>query len=261
MAEEKPFKPSKRKLDKGRKDGKVLKSQLLSAGVGVFFGLLTLSVLDLSDLFKNEMLLEYSFNGEGLAALRHLKASARSMFSVITLSLLSVAFASFATSALISGFSFKWEALSPRASRLNPAQGIKKIFSNFGFLWQWGLRLAVFVVALYLLVDERFEGLVVATISGTYSISLSFWIDAIWKGLGFGVCALILLGAVEYAVNRYKFLKEMSMTHTELKREHKEDEGDPYLKSSRKSLHQELLSQNIVQRVRSSKVVIVERNF
>ena len=144
MSEEKPFKPSKRKLEKARKEGKVLKSQLLSGAVGSLFCLLSLSLLDLSDLFKNEILLEYSFNGGGLAALRHLKANAKLMFSVITLSLLSVAFSSFVTSALISGFSFKWEALSPRASRLNPAQGMKKIFSNFGFLWQWGLRLAVF---------------------------------------------------------------------------------------------------------------------
>ena len=112
-----------------------------------------------------------------------------------------------------------------------------------------------------MLVDESFEELVLATVFGTYSIALSFWMDVIWKGLGFGVFALILLGSLEYVINRHKFLKEMSMTHTELKREHKEDEGDPYLKSSRKLLHQELLSQDLVQRVKRSKVVIVERNF
>ncbi|MCB0318766.1 MAG: EscU/YscU/HrcU family type III secretion system export apparatus switch protein, partial [Bdellovibrionales bacterium] len=63
----------------------------------------------------------------------------------------------------------------------------------------------------------------------------------------------------EYWINKKKFIKEMSMSHTELKNEHKEDEGDPLLKFSRKALHQEILSQDLVQRVKNSKVVIVEK--
>jgi type III secretion protein U len=49
------------------------------------------------------------------------------------------------------------------------------------------------------------------------------------------------------------------MSLDEARRELKDDEGDPMLRSQRKAMHESLLMQDMVQRVRRSKVLVVER--
>ncbi|MEZ4755105.1 MAG: EscU/YscU/HrcU family type III secretion system export apparatus switch protein [Bdellovibrionota bacterium] len=260
MTEEKPFKPTKRKLNKARNEGNVLKSQLLSMSVGLVFCLLTLYLLAQLNLFKNEMLLEYPFDSEGLAAIRYFKDKAWLFCCITSLSLLSAAFGSFISSALITGLSFKWEVLAPKATKLNPAQGLKKIFSNFSFIWQWGLRLFIFAGAILYLTKKYLSSLVVAVESGNLNTSIYIWSELGVSGLALTLGCLLTIGFVEYGVNRKKFFKQMSMSHYELKREHRENDGDPYMKSIRKSLHQEILSHDLVRRIKRSKVVIVEKS-
>jgi flagellar biosynthesis protein FlhB len=49
-----------------------------------------------------------------------------------------------------------------------------------------------------------------------------------------------LLAGVELALQRYRFNRKMKMTKEEARREMKEDEGDPLLRSRRKQRHREL---------------------
>lgn len=55
---------------------------------------------------------------------------------------------------------------------------------------------------------------------------------------------------------RYKWNTEHMMSMEEVKREYKEDEGDPEIKSRRKQLHRELLNQNTLGNVRKAKVLV-----
>ena len=48
----------------------------------------------------------------------------------------------------------------------------------------------------------------------------------------------------------------MKMTKDEVKREYKEDEGDPLIKGQRKQLHQELAMSDVAQQVSKSDVVV-----
>ena len=52
--------------------------------------------------------------------------------------------------------------------------------------------------------------------------------------------ALIIVAGIDFAVQRQRFLKKMRMTKEELKREYKEDEGDPKMKGRRKRKAREL---------------------
>lgn len=259
MSDSKPHKPTKRKLEKARQKGKVLKIQLLNSAVGTLFCLVSVALLLKFNLFKNQMLLEYSCDYDGLALNESLSGSLKTMSIFIVITLACALTGSTLTSALVSGFKVTWGNLSPRAERLNPVQGFKKIFSNFSILWQWWLRLILYCLGLYFLLKKSFLGLVKVTVLNTYAGSLVFWRQTSLMALCYGIGILLILGSLEYWINKKKFIKEMSMSHTELKNEHKEDEGDPLLKFSRKALHQEILSQDLVQRVKNSKVVIVEK--
>ena len=81
-----------------------------------------------------------------------------------------------------------------------------------------------------------------------------------WELLCIAAVVLILWGIADFGLKRRVFYRELSMSYDELKREVRDQEGDPHLKSARFAEHQSFLQQDLVARVRKSKVIIVERN-
>lgn len=70
---------------------------------------------------------------------------------------------------------------------------------------------------------------------------------------------LSVLSGLDYWVRRRAFMRSVSMSAEELKQELKQDEGDPALKSYRRSLHEALALQDLARRIRTTRVIIVER--
>lgn len=71
------------------------------------------------------------------------------------------------------------------------------------------------------------------------------------------VFAAAVLGAADYLLEWHRHRKSMMMTRQQVKREHKESEGDPHHKAERHRLHRELLEQRMVQEVRKADFVVV----
>ena len=44
----------------------------------------------------------------------------------------------------------------------------------------------------------------------------------------------------DYFIQRFLWLRRLRMDKNEIKREYRDDEGDPYVKSRRRALHREL---------------------
>ncbi len=76
---------------------------------------------------------------------------------------------------------------------------------------------------------------------------------ALWFVLG----ALAALGAIDYILARRRISEQMKMSADELKREHKESEGDPMLKGKRKQRAKELAKRRMAANVAKADVVIV----
>jgi type III secretion protein U len=72
-------------------------------------------------------------------------------------------------------------------------------------------------------------------------------------------CAVlfVVLGVADYVVQRLIFLKQQKMSKDELKREWKEDEGDPQLKGERKALAREIAFSNPKAAVATANAVVV----
>ena len=68
---------------------------------------------------------------------------------------------------------------------------------------------------------------------------------------------LLLLGVLDLFVQRRRLQKDLRMTREEVKREHKEEEGDPALKAERMRLHREVLAHRMVMDVPRATCVIV----
>ena len=74
-----------------------------------------------------------------------------------------------------------------------------------------------------------------------------------------GLVLLVAFGVLDYLIHRKRFYSELSMSHEELKREQRDQDGDPFLRMTRRAEHEMLMQQDIVARVRRAKVLVVER--
>jgi type III secretion protein U len=156
------------------------------------------------------------------------------------------------------GFNLNFSKLAPSLSKLSPSKVLKRWFSLQGVfeLLKTVAKLALVLLIGYLVVKGALVGVLAlhrAELAGFYgvlaSVARSF---AVQVGLAFAVVA-----AADYYFQWRRWKKGLMMTKDEVKREHKEQEGDPIIKSQRKGLHQELANQQIVGETRIADAVVV----
>jgi flagellar biosynthetic protein FlhB len=71
------------------------------------------------------------------------------------------------------------------------------------------------------------------------------------------LAALVLIGGADLAITRLRYAKRMRMTRQELKREMREDDGDPLLRARRRRRHRDILKGRVRVEVPRADVVVV----
>jgi len=138
--------------------------------------------------------------------------------------------------------------------KLNPAAGVKRMFGAQAVVTAARAIVAFGVAALAVapIVRDTFTraGSLVSVPAFAVLAQLSAQ-----RALGAVVLVGLVFAGVDYALVRKKWLKDLKMTHDELKRDTKENDGDPLTRARRKSLHRELV-RGSVSRVREAAFVI-----
>lgn len=139
------------------------------------------------------------------------------------------------------GFVFSSAPMRPDFSRLNPATGFKRVFS---LRTQVETLKNVFKMAAYAAVTVFLVRYVLAEVVGAV-IDAAGLAEAMRRvGLRLLVIVLAvaaLFGVVDQVIARRDFTNRMRMSRRELKREHRDREGDPRLKQRRRQLHAEFV--------------------
>ena len=73
----------------------------------------------------------------------------------------------------------------------------------------------------------------------------------------FAAAALAILAAVDFVLAKRRIWNQMKMTPDELKREYKDQEGDPHVRANRKRRARELANRRHAQLVPTADVVLV----
>jgi type III secretion protein U len=73
----------------------------------------------------------------------------------------------------------------------------------------------------------------------------------------YSALAFVIVAALDFMYQRYSYTKGLMMSKEERKREYKESEGDPHVKSHRKKLAHELIMSDSGQRARTATAVVV----
>ena len=155
------------------------------------------------------------------------------------------------------GFLFLPEKLAPDITRLDPLQGMKRIFSLPGVMrLAFGLVKLVIVatVALVSLYNQRTAILGLGAMS-VPEIALFTAQVLLWTGVKIGV-ALLVLAILDYGFQRWKYERDLRMTPQEMREEMKNLEGNPQMIARRRQVQRQLAMHRLTDAVPKADVVI-----
>jgi type III secretion protein U len=147
--------------------------------------------------------------------------------------------------------------LTPKLERLNPFAGVKGFFSAARLFSVVRALLAGLVVGWL-----AWRGLADHLVDLAHLGGQPLWTPSLvadvagalaWRAALVGLA----LGVVDVVVTRGTWRRRLRMSKDEVKREHKESEGDPQTKAARERAYHELLAQATVANVRTASVVVV----
>ncbi|MBI4366688.1 MAG: EscU/YscU/HrcU family type III secretion system export apparatus switch protein [Deltaproteobacteria bacterium] len=166
--------------------------------------------------------------------------------------------------ALLAGFLqvgpvFSAEPVKMQMKRLNIVENIKnmmKVTTLVELAKNVAKIVLVFLIA-YLVVKDRL-GPVLATAFGTPTQAATVTADVIMAFMIRVMLCFLVIAIIDLMVQRWHYRKQLRMTKDEVKREYKQDEGDPLIKSMRRQIHQEMaMGGDVRQAVAASDMVVV----
>ena len=261
MSDEKTEQPTPKRLREAREKGDVCRSQdiapaLTTLAVGVY---LAANAQNIFELIRNMVSLPMEFMtlpfDEAMAKAVPLviHSSIRLVAPVVGL-VMGVAFLGTLSQ---TGVLFAVKAAMPKLENLDPKKWFQKVFSmkNLFELVKNLIKVGVLGGVVFFILRKYLPMLFGVPQSG---------IGSLWTVTGEAVNDLVItaagafcvIAALDYLYQRYKYNQNHMMSKDEVKREYKESEGDPHIKSKRKQLHKEMLAQNSLDNVRKAKVLV-----
>lgn len=255
--------PTARRLSKAREDGQVARSIELPAAVIVIGSLLILLLLGgwmvnhLSAVFANG----FVFDRKTLDRPQLLPAVFGAQLGeglLLTLPILVFTIpAAIVGAGLTGGYLFSLKAAAPKASKLNPLEGFKRIFGTHALveLSKAILKFTLVTVVLWFSVVHDMDALIqlgrmdlepALEAAGTMLAKSALWIAV----------SLAAIALIDVPYQKHEFIKRMRMTKQEIKDEFKEMEGRPEVKAQIRRRQREMANARMMQRVKDADVII-----
>lgn len=258
-SEEKTLPASHKKLADARGKGKIAKSAdavaaaNLAVGIVVLFafgGLIAHQITDLLDAALGEAASAAAGDASLARFGAQLSRLASALVVVLVAALAPLALAGLAASVIANivlnkGVLFTLSPMTPSLEALDPIKGLKRIFGKRG-LFEFGkalLKLVVMGLILAIVVLHSLDSMVRLPVCGFGCV-----LDAVRAPLaviaGTALLLFVVAGAIDVLIQRRLFLDEMKMTKTEVRKERKEQEGDPTIRSARRRLAREAANES-----------------
>lgn len=258
-----------KKLDDVRKEGQVVKSKELISAVSllalfvlikVYIGIVGEKLLKVFQDFYNTFDKIISSSATGLPMNLSLEAVKQMLISIVLIA------APFLIVAVIIAFLLnvlqqKWmvtaKPLQPKASKISPLSGFKRIFSvkQLVELLKAIAMMAVIGIVAYQTIKDKLP-----LILTFYNIPLYTAIAAVGNilvDMGIRVSAVFLIiGFADLIFQRHKFKTDNMMTKQEVKDEFKNSEGDPQVKGQVKRRMMEISRRRMMEALPEADVVI-----
>lgn len=266
---EKTEEPTQKKIDDSRKEGQVAKSKEVASTLTLIALFVMLKVWistvgnQLLELFPGyyDRMAEYVTLAGGqisTGTFSSLVSYALQRVAVIILPFLLVGFVVCFVSDLLQ---VKWKPttkpLQPKFSKINPASGVKKLFSlqSLVELLKSILKIGIISIVIYNEFKEKWQTVLLVyhmplmqavVMAGDMLINIGLKIALIF----------IIVAAADYIFQRWKHHEDLKMTKQEVKDEFKNAEGDPQIKGKIRQRMMEASRRRMMQDLPKADVVI-----
>ncbi len=266
---EKTEEATSKKLDDARKEGQVSKSKEVTNAVTLIGLFLTLKIA-LSFVGESFLAVFSGFYNrinetQGLVDGQVRLGTIHSMLKTMMLRTLILMLPFLLVGAILSFLSdyvqIPWKVttkpLQPKFNKLNPINGVKRIFSAQSLmeLLKSILKIGLIIYIAYRTLKDQANIIYLLfnmplwsaiAVSGDIAINLGLRISFVY----------ILIAAIDFAYQKRKFKEDMKMTKQEVKDEYKEAEGDPQIKGQQKQRMREASRRRMMQDIPKADVVI-----
>ena len=265
-SEEREEEPTAKRLEKGREDGQVARSQELGVAammIGVAFFLYLFGsyiIADLTKVFASGFTFDRKavFDTSLLVPAFGIQA-VNSFIVVVPIFVLAVIIA-IASAGVMGGYLFSLKSLAPKASKINPMAGLKRMFGMKAVvdLSKALSKFALIALVLYLVVSANFPML---TKLGFMDLEPA--LAEAGRIIAFGTVlvtlTLIVAAAIDIPYQLHTFNKQMKMTKQEVKDEMKDTEGRPEVKAQIRRKQREIATGMMMSAIADADVVVVNQ--
>ncbi len=165
--------------------------------------------------------------------------------------------AAFIGSIALGGLTFSSEAMMPKASKMSPIAGFKRMFGMQAvveLLKSIG-KFAVIATLAWTLLTFYFPR-ILALSQTSFPLNVIEALDILLWIFILLCCSLLLIAAVDAPYQIFKHSKELKMTMQEVKDEHKNIEGKPEVKGRQRQLQREVSQRRMMQDVPEADVIV-----
>jgi flagellar biosynthetic protein FlhB len=260
---EKTEQPTPKKLQDAAEKGQIARSKDMgtafvligsAAALLVFGKMLAMAMLDIcqrmlrlnpKDIFEpNAMFTAWGAAGEKL---------------VIPLggTFLLILIAAFLGNTLLGGFNFSWQAAAPKASKMDPMKGFKRMFGMQALveLLKSILKVIVVIGIAYLLLKVFFADIMALSLMSEPNNIESAMYFLAWLFLG--LCSSVsVIAVVDAPYQKWNHIKQLKMSLQEIKDEFKNSEGDPQIKARVRRTQMQMSMKRMMQEVPKADVIV-----
>jgi len=241
--QEKTEEPTQQKLEKAREEGNVSISKEISSVMLMAVSII-MFVSTGSFMYRRvQALFETFFLNSGMPinnqdnAIEYLKMALWFGFEMMLPTLIVLLVTAILVNVIQTGGSVSIKSIQPKASKMNPVNGIKNIFSTKGLveLAKGVVKLFIVGLVVYYTVRndiEHFTTFIVMPIDYSIRESGSYVLMFVSKI----IAALFIVSIIDAVYQKFQHKKDLRMTKQEVKDEYKEMEGDPFIKSQRRKM-------------------------
>ncbi|XZG71224.1 flagellar biosynthesis protein FlhB [Chitinibacteraceae bacterium HSL-7] len=252
-----------RRIDEARRKGQVPHSTELSTFTVLLTGLVSLILMGpgmfegMTALFRESFTFERTQIYDPAVMGELLGASASSALKLLLPVFLACVFVGLITPLAISGLLFTTETLTPNFERMNPLNGIKRMFSVRSLMDMTKTILKSTLiggVAAWMLWNEKEQ--FVQLIAMPFDVGLAYLWQMVRLTLLAVVGAMALIPLIDVPYQLWDYHKGLRMTKEEVRREYKESEGDPIIKSRIRQLQREAARKRMMAAIPKADVIV-----
>lgn len=255
--------PTDRKLQKAKEEGDVPKSQEVSGWFTLAAGLAVLAFMgpgvagDLSATLSAFLARPHELSQDLGASLDLAAATAVRLIAILGLAFLALMAAAIAGNIVQTGLLFTPSKLEPKISKLDPIQGLKRMFGPQGWMnFAKGVgKMALVAIAMFLVMWPRQGDLMALPFVAPIGL-LQEVFEAAVQLLIAALIVYAVIAVADFAFQRREFIERNKMSLKEIRDEFKDTEGDPQVRAKLRQIRQERAQRRMMARVPEAAVII-----